>query len=82
MRGVNGCFHGFEPNVALAFGGPDTRDDELLDAMEQLKDLARALVPGLGHAFIAIEPTFWAFNPQTDTTWWMHHGGAIRRQLK
>lgn len=58
IRAVNGCFSGWEHNLALAAGGPAASDAQLLAHFERLRELARSLAPQLAYALISIEDTF------------------------
>lgn len=60
LRGANGCFL-LDPNLAMAAGGPEASDDELVEIFEVLVALGRRLAPEVGYAFVAIDPTFGGF---------------------
>jgi hypothetical protein len=44
-------------HLVLAAGGPDASDDDLLDAYEQLQDIARSLAPDVTYGYIWITNT-------------------------
>lgn len=64
LRAVNGCFSVYQkpPTLALAAGGPDTSDDELVESFEELREIARRLAPHVVYASIIIEETFRDFS--------------------
>ncbi|HVE47102.1 MAG TPA: hypothetical protein VNA57_10210 [Acidimicrobiales bacterium] len=57
VRSTGANFYSEAPNVIVGAGGPSTTDAELVELVEQLKDLARPFAADLGLAFISIHAT-------------------------
>lgn len=58
VRMAGGYFLGFEPNLALAGGGPAATDAELVATAHALREVGRRLAPEIGYAFVDLEPVF------------------------
>lgn len=52
--------HKVHPCLVLAAGGPAATDDDLLQAVERLKNIGRRLAPEVAYAFVGIQPTMFA----------------------
>jgi len=61
VRGANGSFFMFEPNLALSGGRPNATDEELFALMHHFKEIAHRLAPSIGYAVIAFGPDLKAF---------------------
>ncbi len=75
LRGASGAFYSHVPCIALAAGGPEADDDELVAAMAALVEVARRLARGVGYASISVEPTFGPSGRASTVTAWMAEGG-------
>ena len=62
-------------NLVLAFGGPQSSDDELVAMAEEFIVIARRLAPELGLAFIDIAERFGPFSTLRHGTSWYSSGG-------
>jgi hypothetical protein len=79
IRAANLAFNeGLRPNLALAAGGPDATDAELLEHFERLKQVARRLAPELAYAFVSLEDDFSAFSRAHHWPPWNLTRGAKR----
>jgi hypothetical protein len=64
VRALHATFIGYQ-YLALAGGGPEATDDQLIETMESLIGLARELAPTLGYALVTPWPTFNGLNSLT-----------------
>jgi len=76
IRGVRCSYRASpEPSLALAAGGPESGDEELLELFGALREIARRL-ESAAYAFISLEPTFGAFDSNFHSTELVLAGGA------
>ncbi|HVL53439.1 MAG TPA: hypothetical protein VM784_02300 [Actinomycetota bacterium] len=60
IRGVGARWR-VTPDLELAYGGPETTDDELIEGFHTLVGVARRLAAEAVYAFVSIEPIFRGF---------------------
>lgn len=83
IRAANACFHGAEPNLAMAAGGAATSEQELVEVFQRLRGVARRLASEVAYAFISIEPNFIFFvSSAHETEWYRAHGGGYPGTLE
>lgn len=62
-------------NMVLGFGGPATTDDDLVEAVAELSDVARGLAPTLAYGVVSIERDLGPVYSSSHPSEWNRFGG-------